>query len=264
MERKKGMAALFYINEAADRDLDEALQTLLRIGCVDVSQSIGHYFSCTDSVIRLASRAGLPQARNHLFLLTMNIMQLYRFHIKEFKEPRGDLDLILNELVRKGGFLEYHYIILVNGLIKRRDYIGEDFFQHALAGIEELLPMMKETLVTDRLDLMTKDVKTIENPLLDLQKSILTADASRAYAALRIQLETEGMTSDLTHTILHVYTQIEGTPHDPHYVTFPVAVFELCDSLCVEGKELALAHTVEFALNRIRSRGLRARTNRKF
>ncbi|GAJ14500.1 unnamed protein product, partial [marine sediment metagenome] len=120
MERGKGMGGLFYLNEAVDRDLHGTLQALLRIGCVDVSQSIGHFFSCTDSVLSLASQSGLPQARNHLFLLTMYLMQLRRFRIAEFRKPEGDLDQILGELVKKGGFLEYHYVILVNGLIKRR------------------------------------------------------------------------------------------------------------------------------------------------
>ena len=257
MEKGKGMGALFYLNEAADRDLDGTLQALLRIGCIDISQSIGHYFSCTDSVLNLASQAGLPQARNHLFLLTMYLMQLRRFRIEELREPEGNLDQILGELVKKGGFLEYHYMILVNGLVKRKDYIGEDYYLHALAGIEDLLPRMNETLTTERLDSVTRGVETLGEPLVGLRKGILTADAPRAYAALRRQLENEGITSELTSTIAHAYTRIEGRPHDPHYVTFPVAAFELCDSLSVEDRELALAHTVEFAMNRISRRGLR-------
>jgi len=231
MERGKGMGGLFYLNEAVDRDLHGTLQALLRIGCVDVSQSIGHFFSCTDSVLSLASQSGLPQARNHLFLLTMYLMQLRRFRIAEFRKPEGDLDQILGELVKKGGFLEYHYVILVNGLIKRRDYIGEEYYLHALAGIEDLLPMMNETLTTEQLDSVTRSVETLDEPLVDLTNGILTADAPRAYASMRRQLETEGITPELTSTIAHTYTRIEGRPHDPHYVTFPVATFEFCDSL---------------------------------
>jgi hypothetical protein len=257
MERGKGMGALFYVNEAADRDLHGTLRSLLRIGCVDVSQSIGHFFSCTDSVLSLASQAGLPQARNHLFLLTMYLMQLRRFRIAEFSEPEGDLDQMLDELVKKGGFLEYHYVILVNGLIRRKDYVGEEYYLHALAGIEDLLQGMKETLTIERLDSMTRGVETSDEPLVDLQKGILTADAPRAYAALRGQLETDGMTPELTFTIAHAYTRIKGSPHDPHYVTFPVATFELCENLNNENKELALAHTLEFAMDRINTRGLR-------
>jgi hypothetical protein len=263
IERGKGMGALFYVNEAADRDLQGTLRTLLRFGCVDVSQSIGHFFSCTDSVLSLASHAGLPQARNHLFLLTMYLMQLRRFRIAEFREPEGDLDQMLGELVKMGGFLEYHYVILVNGLIRRKDYVGEEYYLHALAGIEDLLPGMKETLTTERLYSVTRGVESLDEPLVDLQKGILTADAPRAYAALRRQLETEGMTPELTFTIAHAYTRIEGRPHDPHYVTFPVAVFELCEGLSVDDRELALAHTVEFAMGRISRRGLRTGSSDK-
>lgn len=256
MERGKGMGALFYVNEAADRDLHGTLRALLRIGCLDVSRSIGHFFSCTDSVLNLASKAGLPQARNHLFLLTMYLNQLRRFRIAEFREPERDLGQILGELVKKGGFLEYHYVILINGLIRQRDYVGEEYYLHALAGIEDLLPGMKETITTEWLDSVTRGAETLDEPLVDLQKGILTADAPRAYAALRRQLETEGMTPELTCAVAHAYTQIKGRPHDPHYVTFPVAAFELTKHLSEENMELAVAHTVEFALSRVKRHGI--------
>lgn len=256
MERGKGMGALFYVNEAADGDFLGTLRALLRVGCLDVSRSLGHFFSCTDSVLSLASRSGLPQARNHLFLLTMYLMQLRRFRVTEFREPQGDLDQILGELVKKGGFLEYHYVILINGLIRRRDYVGEEYYLHALAGIEDLLPGMNETITTERLNNMTRGAETSNEPLTDLRKGMLAADAPLAYAALRGQLETEGMTPGLASTIAHSYTRIKGRPHDPHYVTFPVAVFGLTEHLSEENMELALAHTVEFALGRVKRQGI--------
>jgi hypothetical protein len=256
MERGKGMGALFYVNEAADGDLHATFQSLLRVGCIDVSRSIGHFFSCTDSVLSLASQVGLPQARNHLFLLTMYFMQLRHFRVTEFREPEGDLDQILGELVKKGGFLEYHYVILIDGLIRRREFIGEEHYLHALARIEGLLPGMNETLTTRRLNSMIRGAETKSEPLEDLRRGILNADAPRAYAALRRQIKAEGMTPELEYTIAHTYTWIRGRPHDPHYVTFPVAVFELMKNLSDENLELAAAHTVEFALSRVKRHGI--------
>jgi hypothetical protein len=256
MESRKGLAALFYLIDAAETNLQEALCMLLQVGCIDVSQSLGHYFSCTESVIKLASKVGLPAAKNHLFQLTMYLMQSSSFRSGDLKEPSSNLEDILTELVKMGGFYEYHYLILVNGLINQREFIDEKYFQHALAGVEALLPTMTETLSTEKLYSMTRGLKTSGNLLHELKGSIWKANASQAYALLRRYLDEEGVTTDLTSALAHTYVMIDDHPHDPHYVTFPISAFELTRHLNPKDTELALAHVIEFAVERVRSLGI--------
>ena len=45
-------------------------------------------------------------------------------------------------------------------------------------------------------------------------------------------------------------------PHDPHYVTFPTAVFELIPHLNKNDIEIVLAHSIEFAIDRIKTHGI--------
>ncbi|UCH37810.1 MAG: hypothetical protein JSV76_01140 [Candidatus Bathyarchaeota archaeon] len=255
MEHHKGLAALFYINQAAEDDLQKTLRMVLRIGSIDVSQSLGHYFSCTESVIKLANRVGLPAARNHLFLLTMYLMQSSPFNVTTFKKPNASIDTILSELVKKGGFYEYHYMILMNGLINQREYIGEHWFQHALATLEELIPDMTETLTIETLNSMIHGRTTTNHLLHELQRSIWKGKLSNAYAVLRTYLEEFGITTDLRSALTYKFTMIDDHPHDPHYVTFPISAFELTRHLNHENAELLLAHVVEFAVERVNQLG---------
>ena len=248
-------AALFYISEAAEEDLQKALRTLLRIGCIDISQTLGHY-SCTESAIKLASKAGLPAARNHIFQLTMYLMQSFSFRVVDSKKSSNSLEYVISELVKRSRFYEYHYMILINGLINQREFIDEKYFQHALAGLEALLPNMTKTLSTEKLNSMIRGLKTSSNLLQELKWSIWKGKASQAYAVLRRYLDEEGFTSDLTSTIAYTYMIIDDHPHDPHYVTSPVSAFELTNHLNHENIELVLAHVIEFAVERVRRLGI--------
>ena len=100
--------------------IEDVLRTILRVGCNDVSQSIGHYFSCTDSVVRMAEASRIPSIRNHIFLLVTYIMQSSPILLSEYETPESNLEELLSGLVKKGGFVGYHYMILANALIKRR------------------------------------------------------------------------------------------------------------------------------------------------
>jgi hypothetical protein len=251
MENQKGIAALFYVNEAAKTDLKEVLCMLLRIGCLNASQSLGHYFSCTESVIKLASTAGMPAARNHLFQLTMYLMQASSFRFKGDREPSMKLKEILSELVKKGGFYEYHYMIMINGLINQREFIGDEHYRYALTKLENLLPDMTETLSTDKLDSIINGMKPSKDPLQELKTRVWKGEKPRAYAALRQYLKESGVTSELTSTIAHTFVMIDHHPHDPHYVTFPVSTFELTRRLDEANTELVLAHAIDFAADRV-------------
>jgi hypothetical protein len=253
---ENGMAikALYYIGVLAESSLREATRLLLRIGCVDVSQVIGHHFSCTESVVRLANRAGLPRARDHLFLGTLFQMQSSPLSLGEASSPSTGVDEILSKLIRKSGFAEYHYMILANGLLNQRGFLGDDYFLHAFSGLERLLPGLRDSALEGDLSRATGAVRgaSVEG----LKDRIWSADKAAALGALHGYLRENGVTEELKMEILHSYTPIDHHPHDPHYVTVPVSIFELLGRLAPGDVELALAHTVEFAVDRISRNGI--------
>lgn len=257
-ENSMTMSALFYINEVADRSLEEATRQLLSIGCNDVSQAIGHYFSCTESVVKLARRADMPRARNHLFALTLFLMQSSPITLRTPEKPSQDIDEILSDLIRKSGFIEYHYMILANGLLNQREFLDEKYILNAFTGIQKKLPSMRDGMFNEYLKKTRNDIELDEISLDSLKKNIIIGDKHRAFAALNGYLKEYGVTDELRTGILHSYTFIDEHPHDPHYVTVPVSIFELLDELKLEDIELAIAHTVEFAVDRIRRSGARA------
>jgi len=252
-----GMAlkALYYINVLAERSLRDATRLLLRVGCVDISQAIGHHFSCTESVVRLANRAGLPGARDHLLLATLYQMQSRPIRLREPSSPSMGVDEILSKLIRKSGFAEYHYMILANGLLNQREFLGDDYYSHAFSGLEKLLSGLRDWALKDEIS------KAAGRPGGDssvegLKARIWSADKTGALGVLHDYIEENGVTEELKTGILHSYTPIDHHPHDPHYVTVPVSIFELLGRLDPGDVELALAHTVEFAVDRIARNGV--------
>jgi hypothetical protein len=257
MEDHKGPAALSsVITLTENRGLEESLRVILQVGCNDISQVIGHYFSCTESIIRLASNAEMPAAKNHLFLLTLYLMQSSPIILRDYRRPSKTLDEILTKLVKKGNFAGYHYMILANGLIKNRKFIGEKHYLHALHGIETLLPHMTDTISLEKLDSMTQDRPRSKDHLNNLKKYVWKGEKKKALSTMREYLEKEGVTKALENTLAHTYTKIDRYPHDPHYVTFPVSAFELVPHLKDEAVSLILSHTIEFAVNRIERHGV--------
>jgi hypothetical protein len=253
-----GMAlkALYYINEAAESNLKDATRLLLRIGCVDVSQVIGHYFSCTESVVKLANRAGLPKARDHLLLATLYLMQSSPIKLREPATLSTSVEEILSKLIRKSGFAEYHYMILANGLMNQRGFLGEDYYLHAFAGLEKLLPSLRDGMSIDFLSKTMREPKKGDASVDGLKERIWAADKAGAFRVLRKYLEENDVTEELKIGILHSYAFIDHHPHDPHYVTVPVSIFEMLSRLEPDDVELAVAHTVEFAVDRISRNGV--------
>ena len=249
------LKALYYINLLAERSLRDATRLLLQVGCVDVSQAIGHHFSCTESVVRLANRAGLPRARDHLLLATLYQMQSSPIRLVEASSPSIGVDEILSRLMRKSGFAEYHYMILANGLLNQRELLGDDYYFHAFSGLEKLLPDLRDWALKDK---PSKAAGRLggDSSVEGLKERILSADKAGALRVLRNHLEEYGVTEELKTGILHSYTSIDHHPHDPHYVTVPVSIFELLGRLDPGDVELALAHTVEFAVDRVARNGV--------
>ncbi len=257
MEAHKGLAALFSaLKFAEEHGLKEMFRTILRVGCNDISQAIGHYFSCTESVIRLGLEAEMPRAKNHIFLLTQYLMQSSPIVVPSYQKPTRNLDEILCKLVKKGGFAGYHYMILANGLIKNREFLGEKHYRHALHGLEMILPQLSDKLSKEKLDQMIRNEPTSSDLLKDLKEHIWRGEKAKAFAMLRQFLKEEGVTQELTATIAHTYTGIDDHPHDPHYVTFPTSAFELIPRLKDDEVELVLAHSVEFAVDRVTRYGV--------
>jgi len=255
LDAHKGMAALFSAFKMAESEgLKEIFRTILQVGCNDVSQTAGHYFSCTESVVRLGLGAGMPRDKNHIFLLTQYLMQFSPIIITNYRKPTQNLDKILTRLVKKGGFVGYHYMIVANGLIKNREFLGEKHYSHALHGLETIILQLDDTLSKEKLDLAIKNEPKSGDSLKDLKGHVWKGEKAKAFAVLRQYLKEEGVTQRLKAAIAHSFTNINN--HDPHYVTVPTSVFELIPSLKNEEVELALAHSIEFAVDRIRKYGV--------
>jgi len=173
-----------------------------------------------------------------------------------YQQPTQELDDILTKLVKKGGFAGYHYMILANGLIKNREFIGKKHYLHALHGLETVLSRLNDTLSIEKLDVMIRNAPKSSNLLRDLKAYTWKGEKANAFAVLRKYLKQEGITPELTAAIFHIYTKIDMHPHDPHYVTFPVSAVELIPYLKNEDVELILAHCIEFAADRIQSYGI--------
>ncbi|MFX1521048.1 MAG: hypothetical protein ACFFCD_14115 [Promethearchaeota archaeon] len=257
MESRKGLEALFCALEVVEeKGIEEIFKTILRVGCNDISQAIGHYFSCTESVVRLGLTAGLPSAKNHIFLLTNYLMQSSPIALGTSQKPTLNLDELLHKLAKKGGFVGYHYLIVANGLIKNKEFLGEKYYLHALQGLEAMLSRLSDTLSTEKLDSIIIETPKTEDLIKELKKFIWKGEKAKAFSVLRSYLKEEDVTQELTNAIAHTYTKIDDHPHDPHYVTFPVAAFELVPHLKSEDVELVLAHSVEFVVNRVRNYGV--------
>ncbi|MGZ4908948.1 MAG: hypothetical protein ACXV5F_09900 [Halobacteriota archaeon] len=259
VKKPKVNAALFYAHTAAEADgLEEVLQTQLGIGCNDLSQDIGHYYSCTDSLIRLARRVGWPRAKHHLFATTLYLMQSSPTTLSSYENPSHALNDVLARLVTKGTFVGYHYIIVANGLIKNRSFLGSTLYDHALSQLDAICTELPSTLSSGALDTLISNEQIHGSPdvLTELRRSILKAERARAFALLRLYLNDHGPAKALTAEIAHSFTRIDEHPHDPHYVTFPLAAFELLPHLTDEERELVLAQCVDFAISRVNQYGL--------
>lgn len=255
LDAHKGTAALFSAFKMAESEgLKEIFRTILQVGCNDISQTAGHYFSCTESVVRLGLRAGMPRAKNHIFLLTQYLMQVSPIIMTNYRKPTQNIEKILTGLVKKGGFVSYHYMIVANGLIKNREFLGEKQYSHALHGLEIIMPQLNDTLSKEKLDLAIRDEPKSGDSLKDLKGHVLKGEKAKAFAVLKRYLKEEGVTQGLKAAIAHSFTKIDD--HDPHYVTVPTSVFELIPSLKDEEVELALAHSIEFAVDRVRKYGV--------
>jgi len=147
-------------------------------------------------------------------------------------------------------------MILANGLIKNRKFLGDKHYQHALHGLETILPQLSDKLSKKKLDKMVGNGPRSGDPLKDLKEHIWKGEKTKAFAMLRQFLNEEGVTQELMATIAHTYTKIDDHPHDPHYVTFPTSAFELIPRLKEEDAEVILAHSVEFAVDRVQRYGV--------
>jgi hypothetical protein len=256
LEQHRGIPALHYLQKIAEDSLEEAVRTILRIGCVDVSQAIGHYYSCTESMIKLALRSKMPLARDHLFTATLYLMQSKPVRLAHSKAPKIELDEILPVLMKKTGFVAYHYMILANGLLNQKDFLGERYYQHGLASLEKILPKLSEGMTHRYLHRFIENTHRDDYDVEELKQQIWKGNKPGVFTALLKYYRAKGITSELKNAILHSYTMIDDHPHDPHYVTVPISLFELVKHLKDDDVELALAHSVEFAVNRIQERGV--------
>ncbi len=259
MKKPEVNAALFYARTVAEAEgLEEVLRTQLGIGCNNLSQDIGHYYSCTDSLIRLSRRVGWPQAKNHLFTTTLYLMQSSPITLSSYERPSRALSEILARLVTKGTFVGYHYVIVANGLIKNRPFLGSKLYDDALSQLDAISNELPSTLSSAALDMLISSERIDQSPdvLTGLRRLILKAERARAFALLRRYLNDHGPTKALTAEILYSFTFIDEHPHDPHYVTFPLSAFELLPQLTEEESELILAQCIDFAIRRVKEYGL--------
>jgi len=256
LAKNHGIPALHYIQRMAEDSLEEATRAILQVGCVDVSQAIGHYFSCTESMIKLGIITGMPLAGDNIFTATLYLMQSGPVKLANPQEPSMDLNEILSKLIRKTGFVGYHYMILANGLINQRDFLGEDYYMHGLSGLEKMLPELSDGMSHEYLEGFIDKADATNYSIDNLKHHIWDGNKPGAFKILREYYKENGLTPELERAILHSYTRIDDHPHDPHYVTAPRSLFELVKHLREEDVVLALAHSVEFAVDRIQRNGV--------
>jgi len=149
-------------------------------------------------------------------------------------------------------------MIVANGLINNREFVGENHYLHALHSLETLLPSLRDTLTTEKIDGITRSMQKSTNPLKDLKEHIWDGNKVKAFAMLRQHLKGEGANEELKAAVAHAYTRINDYPHDPHYVTFPTSAFELIPHLKSDEVELVLVHCVEFAVDRVQQHGVKS------
>ena len=82
----------------------------------------------------------MPKGKNHIFLLTQYLMQSSPMVMISYQKPSQSLREILAKLVKKGGFVGYHFMILANGLIKNREFLGEKHYLNALQDLDACMP----------------------------------------------------------------------------------------------------------------------------
>lgn len=182
IKKSKARAALFYAHTMAETDgLEEVLRTQPGIGCNNLSQDIGHYYSCTDSLVRLSRRVGWPQAKDHLFTTTLYLMQSSPITLSSYERSPRALNDILARLVTKGTFVGYHYVIVANGLIKNRPFLGSKLYDHALSQLDTISTELPSTLSSAALDMLISDERINQSPdvLMELRRSILKAERAR-------------------------------------------------------------------------------------
>ncbi len=158
----------------------------------------------------------------------------------------------------KGTFVGYHYVIVANGLIKNRPFLGSKLYDHALSQLDAISTELPSTLSSTALDMLISTERINQSPdaLTELRRSILKTERARAFSLLRRYLNDHGPTKALTAEIAYSFTLIDEPPQDPHSVTFPLAAFELLPHQTEEGGELILAQCVDFALSRVTEHGI--------
>jgi hypothetical protein len=147
-------------------------------------------------------------------------------------------------------------LILANGLINQRDFIGEEYYQHGLSGLEKMLPELSDGMSHKYFENLIDKSHVTNYDISDLKENIWKGNKSGTFKVLKEYHKENGLTPELERAILHSYTKIDDHPHDPHYVTVPRSLFELIKSLRDEDVVLALAHSVEFSVNRIQRSGV--------
>lgn len=82
----------------------------------------------------------MPKGKNHIFLLPQYLMQSSPIVMNSYQKLTQSLKEIPAKLVKKGGFAGYHFMILANGLIKNREFLGEKHYLNALQDLDACMP----------------------------------------------------------------------------------------------------------------------------
>ncbi|MFQ6119556.1 MAG: hypothetical protein ACE5KE_06695, partial [Methanosarcinales archaeon] len=229
LKQRKGNSAFYSaLRFVEEKSLEDFFKICLQIACNDVGQIIGHYFSCSESVVRYGLKVGMPDAKNHIFLLTQYLMQSSPIIIDHYETPSLEFEQLLSNCIKKRSFVGYHYIILANGLIKNKEVVGLEYYTNALAGLQKSISGLQDILTTEIITKIIGDQKPNTPDLLEnLKLSMENGDKAKSFAALRAYLKEFGATNDLMNAIITAYPKINDHPQDPHYLTFPLSAFEL-------------------------------------
>ena len=252
----KGLAALYYAWEAiSQQKLTKLLNTIHQETVHVISNNLGHYFTCGESIIRLAKKSDLSTVKNHLLALTFNLMQAFPApHISKTNSITS-VSETLSSVIHRGSFVGYHYMIIANALIQNRSDFSIPLFQEGLstlATMAENLPLSHPPSILDSISMNSSQSEITINALKHV---ILQGNGSKAKIMLHQYLQENQITNALLESIIHAFTRIAKHPHDPHFLTFPVAASQLVKHISSIDTEILLLHLIEYATNNIQHYG---------
>lgn len=256
LDSHKGLAALYYAWEALSQKKVTTLLNRMHEETVHViSNNLGHYFTCGESLIKLALKCPEPSVKNHLMAITLNLMQAFPAPTKPEIDATLNIPEVVSDVIHRGSFVGYHYLIVTNALLQNKSTFSVDLIQEGfttLHGMAQRLPLSHPPSSLEGYSKLNHNQSLNTEALTN---AILQGNTKNAKSIVHAYLAEYQITNDLLVSILHAFTRINKHPHDPHFLTFPVAVTQLINQIDIIDAEILLHHLIEYATDNIQHYG---------